>query len=200
MNTDKKLAQVFHFDLYGKRQEKYNFLLENNLQSISWSELTPNEPNYFFVPKDFSSQQEYKRGFLKIDFPRIPYPENTKQFEKLAAFGEKLRKLHLMEDITVPNNFANYPKTGSNKVENSFTEKSGNYRNNKVWINDTQYFDHVPETVWKFYIGGYQPAQKWLKDRKERMLSYEDIEHYQKIIFVLNETDKIMKKIDKISF
>ncbi|WP_227009038.1 type ISP restriction/modification enzyme [Christiangramia fulva] len=68
----------------------------------------------------------------------------------------------------------------------------------KVWINDEQYFDNVPEVAWEFYIGGYQPAQKWLKDRKGRKLSFEDILHYQKIIVALTETDRIMKEIDKI--
>ena len=68
----------------------------------------------------------------------------------------------------------------------------------RVWINDKQYFDKVPQTAWEFYIGGYQPAQKWLKDRKERNLSYDDIEHYQKIIVALSETDKLMKEIDEI--
>jgi hypothetical protein len=68
----------------------------------------------------------------------------------------------------------------------------------KVYINDTQYFDNVPEIAWDFYIGGYQPAQKWLKDRKERKLEFEDILHYQKIIVALSETDRLMKEIDKI--
>ena len=68
----------------------------------------------------------------------------------------------------------------------------------KVWINDEQYFDKVPEVAWEFYIGGYQPAQKWLKDRKGRKLSFEDILHYQKIIVALTETDRLMKEIDKI--
>jgi hypothetical protein len=117
----------------------------------------------------------------------------------MAALGEKLRHLHLMGNIVVPNNFANFPKSGSNRIENSFTEKSGDYHDNKVWINDTQYFDNVPLEAWNFYIGGYQPAQKWLKDRKGRTLTYEDIEHYQKIIFVLNETEKVMKEVDEIS-
>ena len=68
----------------------------------------------------------------------------------------------------------------------------------KVWINETQYFDNVPEKAWNFYIGGYQPAQKWLKDRKERKLEFDDILHYQKIIVALTETDRIMKDIDNI--
>ena len=68
----------------------------------------------------------------------------------------------------------------------------------KVWINDTQYFDNVPKGVWEFYIGGYQPAQKWLKDRNGRTLKFEDILHYQKIIVALSETARIMKEIDAI--
>ena len=61
-----------------------------------------------------------------------------------------------------------------------------------------QYFENVPEVAWNFYIGGYQPAQKWLKDRKDRELSTDDIFHYQKIIVALTETDRIMKLIDTI--
>ena len=72
------------------------------------------------------------------------------------------------------------------------------YQDGKVYINDTQYFDNVPQNAWKFYIGGYQPAQKWLKDRKERILEFEDILHYQKIIVALTETDRIMKEIQGI--
>jgi very-short-patch-repair endonuclease len=74
--------------------------------------------------------------------------------------------------------------------------KEGNV--GRVYINETQYFANVPEVAWNFYIGGYQPAQKWLKDRKDRELSYEDILHYQKIIVALKETDRLMKEIDKI--
>ena len=70
----------------------------------------------------------------------------------------------------------------------------------RVWINDQQFFDDVPLVAWEFYIGGYQPAQKWLKDRKERELSFEDIQHYQKIIVALAETDRIMKQIDQGPF
>lgn len=67
-----------------------------------------------------------------------------------------------------------------------------------VYINDTQYFDNVPKIAWEFYIGGYQPAQKWLKDRKDRKLEFDDILHYQKIIVALTETDRLMKEIDKL--
>ena len=69
----------------------------------------------------------------------------------------------------------------------------------KVYINDTQYFSNVPEIAWELYIGGTQPAQKWLKDRKDRTLDFGDILHYQKIIVALTETDRLMKEIDKIA-
>jgi hypothetical protein len=68
----------------------------------------------------------------------------------------------------------------------------------KVWINEKQYFDDVPLTAWEFYIGGYQPAQKWLKDRHGRTLGYEDVIHYQKIIIALTETARLMKEIDLV--
>ena len=67
-----------------------------------------------------------------------------------------------------------------------------------MYINENQYFDNVPATAWEFYIGGYQPAQKWLKDRRDRKLTFEEINHYQKIIVALSETDRLMKEIDKI--
>jgi len=66
----------------------------------------------------------------------------------------------------------------------------------KVYINADQYFGDVPELAWNFYIGGYQPAQKWLKDRKGRELTFDDIRHYQRIIKILSETDRIMKTIE----
>lgn len=68
----------------------------------------------------------------------------------------------------------------------------------KVWINDEQYFDSVPKVAWDFYIGGYQPAQKWLKDRYDKELSYDDIIYYNRIIVSLTKTDQLMQKIDQI--
>ena len=66
-----------------------------------------------------------------------------------------------------------------------------------MYINKEQYFGCVPEVAWNFYIGGYQPAQKWLKDRKNCTLTNNDIEHYQKIIVALAETERIIGEIDK---
>ncbi len=134
-------------------------------------------------------RKKYKE-FLKIDFPRVPYPKDTKQFEHFKKAGEELRKLHLMADPRVNDLITTFPAAGTNQVTKL------NYEQDRVYINEAQYFGGVPELAWNFYIGGYQPAQKWLKDRKGRTLSSDDIEHYQKIIKVLNETERIMKKIE----
>lgn len=84
-----------------------------------------------------------------------------------------------------------FPVSGDNKVEKISYEK------NKVWINTSQYFDGVPENVWEFQVGGYQVCEKWLKDRKDRVLSGEEINHYQRVVVSLKETIRLMKEIDK---
>ncbi|MDR0414371.1 MAG: N-6 DNA methylase [Prevotellaceae bacterium] len=152
--------------------------------------------DYIYAVLHSPSYRERYKEFLKIDFPRIPYPENAAQFKRLAGFGEKLRKLHLMENAEPAEDMANFPVSGANEIENSFTEKSNDYRDGKVWINDAQYFDNVPQSAWEFYIGGYQPAKKWLKDRRGRKLSFDDAQHYRRIIAALAATEQIMKKID----
>ena len=136
-------------------------------------------------------RQKYKE-FLKIDFPRIPYPKDQDTFWQLVKLGGEIRKIHLLESPTVEKYITQYPVDGNNVVGKP------KHKEGKVHINDTQYFDHVPQTAWEFYIGGYQPAQKWLKDRKDRKLEFDDILHYQKIIVALSETDRIMKEINKI--
>ena len=138
-----------------------------------------------------SYREKYKE-FLKIDFPRVPYPKDVATFWQLVALGGELRQLHLLESPKVEKYITQYPVNGDNVVT---TIK---YKDNKVFINETQYFANVPHVAWEFYIGGYQPAQKWLKDRKGRELSYEDIFHYQKIIVALSETYRLMAEIDKI--
>jgi hypothetical protein len=69
-----------------------------------------------------------------------------------------------------------------------------------VWLDkgQTRGFRGVPETVWNFYIGGYQVCEKWLKDRKGRILSQEDIEHYHRIVIALSETIRVMQEIDDV--
>lgn len=141
-------------------------------------------------------RQTYKE-FLKIDFPRVPFTDNKDLFFQLVEKGKALRELHLLTSPLLDKLITKYPVAGSNIVEKVSFEAHG--EKGKVFINKEQYFDDVPKIAWEFYIGGYQPAQKWLKDRKGRVLSFEDIMHYQKIIVALTESDRLMKEIDVIS-
>ena len=388
LDRESPLARVFHYELYGKRSAKYHYLKNHSIKDVPWQELNPQAPQYFFVPKDFSVQSEYEKGFkidelmkvnaagikthhdaelvsfspfkteynqgysyraldnrylnydlqkverhrfslmfhmlkdnlslsvarqcvddwkyvfctnyisdinliasagklgggnvfplflypteneanlgeqrksnldetiwqkidaclgdkttpeqifdyiygvlhtpsyrerykefLKIDFPRIPYPQNAEEFNRIASIGEKLRKLHLMQEIPQPLTVSfNIP--GDNVVTEVRFDSSRHSEpkaknpdissldpsvamlhqddasvNGKVFINKSQCFENIPELAWNFYIGGYQPAQKWLKDRKNRTLTYDDIEHYRKIIAILVETHKLMLEL-----
>jgi len=127
--------------------------------------------------------------FLKIDFSRLPLTRDKTLFKQLAKLGKQLVAIHLMEaDIETE---SGYPIEGNNVVDKI------TYREEKVYINKTQYFDNVKENVWQFHIGGYQVCQKWLKDRKGRELSYNDCEHYLYILAALEQTIELMVKIDK---
>jgi very-short-patch-repair endonuclease len=174
--------------------------------------------DYIYAVLHSPSYREKYKEFLKIDFPRVPYPTDQATFWQLVKLGSEIRQIHLLESPIVENYITQYPEDGDNVVvkprfeisslegglkEGDNIESSpsiplqrGKY--GRVYINETQYFDNVPQIAWEFYIGGYQPAQKWLKDRKDRKLEFEDILHYQKIIVALSETDRLMKEIDKV--
>ncbi len=150
--------------------------------------------DYIYAILHSPTYREKYKEFLKIDFPRVPYPQDAETFWHLVKLGGELRQIHLLESPVVEKRITTYPQSGENIVDKP------RFDNGKVWINKEQYFDNVPKIAWEFYIGGYQPAQKWLKDRKGRQLNFDDIMHYQKIIAALSETDAIMKKIDEIAF
>jgi hypothetical protein len=130
--------------------------------------------------------------FLKIDFPRIPYPPSPEVFAHVSEKGEQLRRLHLMEPAAIGEAPYPYHGEGDDMVTSGFPK----FDSGKVHINKDQYFENVPEVAWSFHIGGYQPAQKWLKDRRGRVLSFDNITHYQRIVKILVETDRIMKEIE----
>ena len=130
------------------------------------------------------------KDFLKSDFPRVPYPTDKQLFWKLVTFGSQLRAIHLLDDPVVKVPITTFPLEGSNMIENL------SHAENRVYINATQYFGGVSDSVWNFYVGGYRPAEKFLKDRKGRKLTTAEFENYEQIIVALEETDRIMKEID----
>ena len=145
--------------------------------------------DYIYAILHCPSYRERYKEFLKIDFPRIPYPKDREKFFALVEKGKELRILHLMQNIPSKTGVT-FPIAGSLQVDCCL------WQSNRVYINAEQFFDGVPECVWTFYIGGYQPAQKWLKDRKGLTLSFEDVKHYGRIIYVLQQTNRIMQEID----
>ena len=214
--TDKTLlsskddVNVFPLYLYPTEgEEKLGESRKPNLDEKIWRKIdkcaklktTPEQVfDYIYGVLHTPSYREKYKEFLKIDFPRIPYPENKEEFERIVSIGNKLRKLHLMEEI--PPQATSFDIEGDNAVsdirfEKEIPDQVGEDIGGKVYINKTQYFANVPELAWNFYIGGYQPAQKWLKDRKNRTLTYDDISHYRKIIAILIETHKLMQKLDE---
>ena len=180
--------------------------------------------DYIYAVLHSPTYREKYKEFLKIDFPRVPYPTDAETFWQLVELGSELRKIHLLEHPIVNNFITTYPVEGSNEITKRLTKTKPGFilyeeedddevpthtpddhrypgeRLGKIQINDEQYFGMVPEKAWDFYIGGYQPAEKWLKDRRDRELSFEEIQHYQKIIVALMETDRIMAEIDTIDF
>jgi len=223
-----------NFEIVNQIANKLNltFVPEKSASPTSSAPSSASEPvelapidilDYIYAVLHSPAYREKYKEFLKIDFPRVPYPKDATTFWQLVKLGGEIRQIHLLESPIVDKYISQYPVDGNNvvkflKAEKSVLEmepevtvsyaKDGSFSNARdasfyqklrVWINDTQYFDNVPELAWNFYIGGYQPAQKWLKDRKERTLEFEDILHYQKIIVALTETDRLMKEIDRIT-
>ena len=129
--------------------------------------------------------------FLKTDFPRLPLTSNTELFRVLCRLGAELVGLHLMERKANP--ITGYPQSGDNKVEQVRYDEA----EQRVYINKTQFFEGVRPEVWSFHVGGYQVCQKWLKDRKDRKLTYDDLTHYRHVVSALAETIRLMQEIDK---
>ncbi|MBU0473930.1 MAG: DUF559 domain-containing protein [Bacteroidetes bacterium] len=199
--------------------DETDFVLSEIRSAFGWSKTTPNpsfqggEPFEVFAPIDIldyiyavlhspTYREKYKE-FLKIDFPRVPYPKDKETFWKLVKLGGEIRELHLLESPKVNEPITSYPIGGDNKITRKLDKNDWEITDienqlGRIWINDEQYFDKIPLIAWEFYIGGYQPAQKWLKDRRGRELNFEDILHYQKIIVSLFETDRLMKEIDEV--
>jgi hypothetical protein len=145
--------------------------------------------DYIYGVLHCTAYRETYAEFLKSDFPRIPYPDSPDEFWTVSEKGTALRKLHLMVPAAIGATPFIFMGEGDSVVDKP------RYEDGKVWINATQYFDNAPEISWGFYIGGYQPAQKWLKDRKGRALSFDDVKHYQRILKILSETNRIMGEI-----
>ena len=165
--------------------------------------------DYIYAVLHSPTYRETYKEFLKIDFPRVPYPK-PETFWLLVQLGSEIRQLHLLEGISNKDLTTKFSGKGENVVEKPTFVRDAELiamdgvaalaMTGKVYINATQYFENIPESAWNFYIGGYQPAQKWLKDRKGRTLDFQDVLHYQKMIYAMMNTERLMKEIDEVRY
>ena len=197
--SSKDNANVFPLYIYDEEGNKHpNIKKEiwDKLNAAVGREVLPEEiVGYIYGVLYCSEYREKFKEFLKVDFPYVPYPASAAKFEALSAKGTELMNYHLMKGAERWPVSVTFPVSGDNIVEElAWTPED----EGRVRINKTQYLGNVSSLAWSFYIGGYQPAQKWLKDRKGRTINYQDIMHYGRILYALEQTDRIMKEIDEI--
>ncbi|MCF8265685.1 MAG: hypothetical protein K9I71_11880 [Ignavibacteriales bacterium] len=160
-------------------------------------DVTPEEIFYYIYAVLFSNIYRIKYAeFLKIDFPRVPFTRDYKLFIQLGKLGQQLADLHLLKSKDLDKSISKFPIDGANKLEKPRFD-SAQRDNGKVWINKEQYFDGIKEAVWQYQIGGYQVCEKWLKDRKDRTLTLDEIKTYCKIVTSLSKTIDLQNEIDK---
>ena len=206
--SNRGICSVFPLYLYTK-SEKKNLLTHldkddkqtnikpemfNSLSKAYKKEVSPEEIFYYIYAVLYSETYRTKYAeFLKIDFPRVPFTNDYKLFKKMSDYGNMLTDLHLLKSPELDSPIARLGK-GDNRVKKlKYDDKAG-----VLYINKEQYFEGISQDVWSYQIGGYQVCDKWLKDRKERVLSLDEIQTYCRIVTAINQTIEIQKSIDEI--
>ncbi|MEA2005562.1 MAG: type ISP restriction/modification enzyme [Acidobacteriota bacterium] len=186
------------FDEKTSGQERIPNFSNDFLQATKKSlnvEPTPEQIFYYIYAVLYCPQyRKHYEEFLRIDFPRIPLPKDYKSFKALSNLGQELVDLHLLKHPSLSETYIGFPESGSNIVE----KVSHDEKNQKVFINKIQYFEGVSNKVWKYRIGAYQVMEKYLKDRKGRTLSLDEINHYLKVEKAIRLTIEIQRNINKI--
>ena len=172
--------------------------------------------HYIYAILHSPSYRQRYAEFLKIDFARVPLTSDRRLFRTLCSRGRQLVALHLLESPKLGKFITRYPVPGDDLVERghprylaSGAPEPGTgkpLKKGRVYISKDvpkigskgQYFEGIPADVWDFHIGGYRVCEKWLKDRRERPLSYDDLTHYQKMVVALRDTIRLMQEIDAV--
>ena len=193
-----------YYEEFGEIKRKVNINKEylHKFEKILGMKCGEKTGDNSFTPEDFwcyvyaiLHSPEYRaryKEFLNLDFPRIPYIADKQCFCDLVKCGEELKDIHLMK-AECNNESTTILTEGSNLVEKIV------YKNNSVYINKTQRFADISEENWTFQIGGYQPLEKWLKDRKGQVLDEDDVDHYANMVNAIEKTRALMKQIDTIA-
>ncbi|MBT3255373.1 MAG: N-6 DNA methylase [Deltaproteobacteria bacterium] len=152
------------------------------------------EDIFYYIYAVFYSNtyREKYTEFLKTDFPRVPFTRDKRLFKKLAEYGKRLADLHLMRSPELDSPVAKFQGSGDKRVDKIKHDKG-----ERVYINKDQYFEGLEENIWGYRIGGYQVCHKWLKDRKGRILSLDDVKHYCRVATAIQHTINIQKSTDE---
>ena len=171
--------------------------------------------HYIYAVFHSPTYRERYDQFLRADFPRVPLTDDVELFRALAGLGRQLTAVHLMEAPSLNQAQVSFPVSGDNVIEKghpkyygpgdtppgerSPVERGRTYisKNNRRSGKQGQYFEGIAPDVWEFRVGGYQPLNKWVKDRRGRTLSFEDLDHYRRIAAALRETIHLMDEIDR---
>jgi predicted helicase len=196
--SNKGIANIFPLYLYDKNNVKKPNLNPDLIQSLTKTygkEPTPEEIFYYIYAVLYSNTYRTKYAeFLKTDFPRVPFTQDHDLFKEMSKLGKNLVDLHLMRSDALDDLIAKFQGISNNRVERwRYDEKE-----KRVYINKGQYFEGIERDVWEYQIGGYQVLDKWLKGRKGRELSLEDIKHYCRVATVLKKTREVQKEIDRL--
>lgn len=203
-NKTKEINYLFPLYVYPETDER-NGSVDNNrrpnlapefLQAVEeciGASPSPEEIlHYVYAVLHSPAYRKRYADFLKSDFPRLPLASDKKLFYRLAKLGAQLADAHLMRAPAAANPAVKYPEAGGHKVQKVLHDE----KNRRVYINKTQFFAGVPKDDWDFFIGGYQVLDKWLKSRMNRVLSAEEVQHYQRLVAVIQKTRQLMKKVD----
>jgi len=179
----------------GQQERKININKQiiEYLEQLYQRHLLPEEIFYYLYAVLYSNTYRSKYAeFLKMDFPRIPFTSDVRLFQQMADLGRRLADLHLLKANELDPPIARFQGQGDNRVEKVI------YKDCRVYINKSQHFEPVPPEVWSYQIGGYQVCSKWLKDRKGRVLSLDEIKKYCQIVTALKITIDVQEQIDDL--
>ncbi len=179
----------------GHKEPNLNPELLARLSQTYQTSLAPEAVFYYIYAVLYSNTYRTKYAeFLQSDFPRVPFTRDYDLFRQMGEYGHRLVDLHLLKSTELNPPLAKFQGGGENRVENL----KYNPKTQQVSINPHQYFEPVLQDVWDYQIGGYQVCHKWLRDRKGRQLSLDEIKQYCKITTALQKTIEIQEKIDEI--
>jgi len=184
----------------GKRTANLNPRVMAALKVVYGQEPSPENVFYYVYALLYAeTYREKYADFLKIDFPRIPFTADLELFQTFAALGKRLVDLHLLQSEELDPPAARFQGQGDNLVAS--TQSQGfrySSMEERVSINKGQYFEQVPRELWEYQIGGYQVLAKWLKDRRKRRLTLEEVKAYCRIVTALRKTISLQDEIDAL--